>query len=138
MKNPQKHCFISTAEPLSYSLINVKVIEFEKSLLVTCKVLRLFVNTPTADDKYSFLNRGTLTQPIQMHLSEKQKGFSQLFCAIFKSTLNFEHFETKMTLIAYRFLKSPSRQPIERHFGKRAKTLFQPQQQHIYHIHLWL
>ena len=135
MKNPQKHCFISTAEPLSYSLINVKVIEFEKSLLVTCKVLRLFVNTPTADDKYSFLNRGTLTQPIQMHLSEKQKGFSQLFCAIFKSTLNFEHFETKMTLIAYRFLKSPSRQPIERHFGKRAKTLFQPQQQHIYHIH---
>ena len=70
-----------------------------------------------------------------MHLSEKQKGFSQLFCAIFKATLNFEHFETKMTLIAYRFLKSPSRQPIERHFGKRAKTLFQPQQQHIYHIH---
>ena len=92
MKNPQKHCFISTAEPLSYSLINVKVIEFEKSLLVTCKVLRLFVNTPTADDKYSFLNRGNLTQPVQMHLSEKQKGFSQLFCAIFKSTLNFEHF----------------------------------------------
>ena len=38
-----------------------------------------------------------------MHLPEKQKGFSQLFCAIFKSTLNFEHFETKMTLIAYIF-----------------------------------
>ena len=38
-----------------------------------------------------------------MHLPEKQKGFSQLFCAIFKSTLNFEHFKTKMTLIAYRF-----------------------------------
>ena len=44
-------------------------------------------------------------QPIQMHLSEKQKIFSELFCAIIKSTLNFEIFQTNMTLIAYVFAK---------------------------------
>ena len=40
-------------------------------------------------------------QTIQMHLSQKQKTFSDFFCAFFKSTSNFEHFQTKMTLIAY-------------------------------------
>ena len=53
------------------------------------EILRPFVNTLIADDKYSLLNRGTLTQHIQMHLSRKQKEFSELFCAFFKSTLNF-------------------------------------------------
>ena len=39
-----------------------------------CKIFRLFVNTLTADDKYSVLNRGHLTQPIQMNLSPKNVG----------------------------------------------------------------
>ena len=51
------------------------------SLLVLCKILRLFVNTLTADDKYSLLNRDNLTQPIQILLSQKQKTFSQFFSA---------------------------------------------------------
>ena len=62
------------------------------SLLVTCKVLRLFVNTFTPDDNYSVFSRDNLMQPIQMRLSQKQKKFSQLFCGFFKCTLNFEHF----------------------------------------------
>ena len=37
----------------------------------------MFVNISTADDKYSFLNRDTLRQPIQMQLSQKQKAFSE-------------------------------------------------------------
>ena len=37
------------------------------------------VNTLTADDKYSLLNRGNLMQHIQMQLSHKQKHFSKLF-----------------------------------------------------------
>ena len=49
----------------------------------------------TADDKYSLLNRDNLTQPIPTRLSEKQKAFSQFFLAFSKSTLNFEHFQTK-------------------------------------------
>ena len=73
------------------------------------KILILFVNTLIADEKYSFLNRGDLTLPIQMHLSQKQKGVSQLFSAFFKSPLNFEHSQTKITLIGYRFpnLRTP-------------------------------
>ena len=60
-----------------------------------CKILRLFVNTLTADDKYSHLNRDNLTQPIQILLSQKQKTFSEFFSSFLKSILNFEHFQKK-------------------------------------------
>ena len=53
----------------------------------------MFVNTLTADDKYSLLNRENLTQPIRTQLSQKQKALAQSFLAFSKSTLNFEHFE---------------------------------------------
>ena len=47
-------------------------------------------------------------QTIQMHLSQKQKIFSDLFPAFFESALNFEHFQKKMTLVAYLFPKLPT------------------------------
>ena len=53
----------------------------------------MFVNTLTADDKYSLLNRDNLTQPIRTQLSQKQNACAQSFLAFSKSTLNFEHFE---------------------------------------------
>ena len=77
-------------------------------MLVLCKILRLFVNTLTDDDKYSLLYRDNLTQPIQILLSQKQKTFAQFFSGFSKSTLNFEHFQKKMTLIADVFCKLPS------------------------------
>ena len=55
----------------------------------------MFVNTLTADDKYSPLNRDNLTQPIRTKLSQKQQAFPQFFLAFSKSTLTFEHFEKK-------------------------------------------
>ena len=55
----------------------------------------MFVNTLTADDKYSLLNRDNLTQPIWTELSKKQTAFSQLLLEFWKSTLNFEHFQKK-------------------------------------------
>ena len=64
-------------------------------MLVLCKILRLFVNTLTDDDKYSLLYRDNLTQPIQIHLSQKQKTFSEFFSPFLKFTLNFEHFFKK-------------------------------------------
>ena len=64
-------------------------------MLVLCTILRLFVNILTADDKYSLINRGNFTQPIQILLSKKQKTFSEFFSSFFKCTLNFEHFEKK-------------------------------------------
>ena len=67
----------------------------KKSLLVICKILRLFVNTFSAVDKYSLPNREYLTQPIQNQLSEKSKTFPRFFSAFSKSNLNFEHFQKK-------------------------------------------
>ena len=64
-------------------------------MLVPCKTLRLFVNTFTADYKYSFPNRDNLMQPIQILLSQKRKHHSRFFFAFFKSTLNFEDFQKK-------------------------------------------
>ena len=55
----------------------------------------MFVNTLTADDMYSPLNRDNLTQPIRTKLSKKQQAFPQFVLAFSKSTLNFEHFKKK-------------------------------------------
>ena len=52
---------------------------------------------------------------IQMHLCKKQKIFSEFFSSFSESALNFEHFQKKMTLIAYVFQK------LKKH-DKRAKT----------------
>ena len=65
------------------------------TLLVICKISKLFPNTLSADRKYSLLNWDNLTQHIQMILYEKQKPFSEFFCRFFKSSLNFEHFQKK-------------------------------------------
>ena len=64
-------------------------------MLVLSKTLRLFVNTLTADDKYSLLNKDNLTQRIQILLYQEDKTFSQFFCSFLKSTFNFEHFQKK-------------------------------------------
>ena len=76
---------------------------------------------------------------IQMHLSQKQKIFSEFFSAFFESALNFEPFQTKRTFIAYVFQKLPTtknllrqmskssrfRETVDRRHGKWAETLIQ-------------
>ena len=64
------------------------------------KILRLFVNTLTADDKHYLLNRNNLTPPIQMQLSQKQKTFSEFFFGFLKPMLIFKHFPKSDALIA--------------------------------------
>ena len=76
-------------------------------MLVLRKILGLFVNTLSEDDKYCLLYRDNLTQPIQILLSQEQKTFALFLSAFLKSTLNFEHFQKKMTLIADVFPKLP-------------------------------
>ena len=70
--------------PLQNLLITVNVVPLEKSLLVIHKILIVFVNTLTADDKHYLLNRDNLTQPIQMQLYQKQKTFLEFFSCISK------------------------------------------------------
>ena len=77
-------------------------------MLLLCKILRLFVSTLSKNDNYCLLYRDNLTQRIQILLSHKQKTFSEFFSAVLKSTLNFEHFQKKMTLIADIFPELPS------------------------------
>ena len=75
MVNGLKHCW-----NLHDTTLNIFIDQCErkwagKILLGICKALGLFVNTLTADGKYSLLNRDSLTKPIQMQLSKNQKGF---------------------------------------------------------------
>ena len=76
---------------------------------------------------------------IQIHLSQKQKIFSEFFSGFFESALNSEHFQKKVTLIAYVFPKLPTtknvlrqmskssrfREPVDWRHGKRAEALIQ-------------
>ena len=70
-------------------------LSWKKSLLLTCQILGLLVNTLATDEKYPVLNRDNLTIPIQMQLSQKQKTFSEFFAAFLKSRLNFKYFLKK-------------------------------------------
>ena len=66
---------------LQYLLINIKVVALGNVSLVINKVLRLFVNTLTVEDKHYLLNRDNLRQPIQMQVSKKEKTFAEFFFA---------------------------------------------------------
>ena len=104
---------------------------FKKSLLVICKISRLFPNIVSADGKYSFLNRDNLTQPIQMQVSRKQKTFSEYFSAFLKSSSNFELFQIKkMSLIADVFPKLRTPKNLVRSMSKKSrfKGYFEKQQ----------
>ena len=56
------------------------------------EILRLFVNTLTADNKYSPSNAHNFAQQVQTPLSQKQKTFCWFFIAFLKCAWNLEHF----------------------------------------------
>ena len=66
-------------------VITVKVIELQNSLLNKWKFFRPFLNTLTANDKYSFNGKDKWMQTIQMPLSQKENIFSRFFLAFFES-----------------------------------------------------
>ena len=57
--------------------------------------IRVFLNTWTADYKYSVPDCENLQFPIQMQLSSKPKTFSGLFLPLMESKSNFKHFQKK-------------------------------------------
>ena len=59
------------------------------------KIVTLFVDVLAADGKHYLVNRDNLSQPHKTQLSQKQKGFDQLFVAFLKFILSFEHFPKK-------------------------------------------
>ena len=70
------------------------ILSWQKSPLVWSEMLRLFVNTLTADYKYSRCNVHNFAQQVQMPLSLKQKTFC-VFIPFLKCAWNLEHFEKK-------------------------------------------
>ena len=142
MKSEQKHHY-----HIYWSVW--KQLSFKKSLLWICKKLNLFVNTLTADDKYSLLNRENLTQPIQMELSQKQKPFPQFFSRILKSSWNFQHFQQiddahswcisqntdSVKQVRSMSNKSRLRGRFKKQHGKRDQTLSKSERQHHHHIY---
>ena len=75
-----------------------------KSLWVICKILGLFVNPLTSNDKYSLLNTGNLLQQFQMQLFQKQKQHPNLFLHFLNFVSIFNILKKTMTLIADIFL----------------------------------
>ena len=85
---------------------------------------------------------------IQMHLCKKQKIFSQFVSSFFESALNSQHFQKKMTLIAYVFPKIPTtknvlrqipksfrfRERLDRRYSKSAEALIQSLSERLYHL----
>ena len=59
------------------------------------EILRLFLNTLTADNKYSRCNVHNFAQQVQTALSQKQKTFWGFFIAFLIYALNLEHFLKK-------------------------------------------
>ena len=94
--------------PLSSWVIPVKVIEFQKSLLEILKFIRPFLNTLTADDKYSLISRDKWMQTIQMDLSQQEDIFCEFFWSFYEFPLRFKHFQKKITLIFHVFPKLPT------------------------------
>ena len=117
----------------------MKEIELQKSLLETWKFFRPFLNTLSADDKYSLISEDNSMENFQIHLSENQNIFSEFFSEFSESPWNFEHFQKKMTLVGYVFpnlpttedvlrqmsKSSPLRGTLDRRHGKRAQALIQ-------------
>ena len=59
------------------------------------KILRLFFDILTVEEKDYLLTRDNLTQTIQIQLSQKQNNFFEFFFAILKSILHFKHLPKK-------------------------------------------
>ena len=71
------------------------MLNWKKSELVWSEILRLFVNTLTADKNYSRCNVHNFAQQVQTPLSQKQETFWAFSIAFLKYAWNLEHFEKK-------------------------------------------
>ena len=68
-------------------------LSWKEIVLLWLKILRLFPNTLTADDKNPCRNMQNFLPQLQALLSEKRKIFSWFFIAFLDCAWNLEHFE---------------------------------------------
>ena len=93
MLTSPKHCW-NLNESYFYILFSLFWGELrgKTSLLVRSKILGMFLDTLTADDKYSRHYRKNFAQLIEMQLCKMEKHFSQFFIAFPKCTWNSNRF----------------------------------------------
>ena len=100
-------------------------LSYKKSLLVICKISRLFLNTLIADDKYSLFKRDNLTRPIYMQVSRDTKRFFSIFFCIFEIYFKFwtlsKKKKKKMTLIAEVFPKLQTMKNVVTSMSKKSR-----------------
>ena len=65
------------------------------SALVTCEILRLFLNTLTPDELYSRRNMQIFWQQLETTSSQKGRPLCRFFIACSKCAWNLEHSEKK-------------------------------------------
>ena len=71
------------------------ILSWKKSALVWSDILSLFVNTLSADNKYSSCNVHNLGAQVQTPLSQKLKTYSGFLISFLKYAWNLEHFGKK-------------------------------------------
>ena len=70
-------------------------LSWKKSALGGSEILKLFINTLTADDKYSRRNMQNLEQQFQTPLFQKQMTFSGFVIGFLKCAWSLEHFRKR-------------------------------------------
>ena len=80
-------------------------LSWKKSALVRSKILGLFVNTLTAEYRYSRRNMQTLTQKVQTPLCLKQKTFSDFFLP-FEIYMNWRTFSKKRRAFYLKYFRN--------------------------------
>ena len=70
-------------------------LNLKKLFLIRSEILRLLVNTLTANYEYSRSNRGNLPLPVQIKLSKKPWAFSFIFFPLLEYKLNSQCSEKK-------------------------------------------
>ena len=93
-----------------------------KSLLVVCKIWRLFVNTLTGDGKSSLVNRDNLMQQIEILISEKQDNFFLFVFFLHFRNLDWilKVFKEKITLTLDVFRKIRGPKNVVIYFSKKS------------------
>ena len=94
----------TTAFP-SYCFITLAKTELENIRLSVSQILRVFLHTSTADDKYFLSNSKNLPQTIPLQLSKKQKYFLNFALHIGSVNQMLNIMKKTMTHIRYVFSK---------------------------------
>ena len=80
-------------------------LSWKTSLLLTCQILGLLVNTLSANEKYSVLNRDNLTILSQMQLSQKKNLLLNFWLNYLNLQKILNILKKKMTVIDFVFRK---------------------------------